>query len=168
MIYGNINNEFFDQQLAVLPKVLRAAISFLKDTDLVNHEPGRFELEMEGVPVILQVLDLQTARREHLRPEIHRKYIDVQFLAAGGPERAGYYNDDKTNVVEEDLLDTARDILFYQNNPAAAEGTIEMIPGTYAVYFPWDVHIPAVQTGETPAPIRKIVIKVPMEACVRD
>ncbi|ANU48801.1 DUF386 domain-containing protein [Enterocloster clostridioformis] len=165
MIFGNVNNEFFDQQIAVLPATLQSAIRFLKENDLAAHEPGRFDIELGGVPMILQLLDLNTAPRETLRPEIHRRNIDVQFLAAGGPERAGYYNDDQTNLVDEDLLDTPRDILFYRNNPNAPEGTIEMVPGTYAVYFPWDVHIPAVQTGAFPAPIRKIVIKVAMSAC---
>ncbi|MGN0372050.1 MAG: YhcH/YjgK/YiaL family protein [Enterocloster sp.] len=166
MFYGNVNNAMFDQQIAVLPRALQKAIRFLKDTDLAAHEPGKFEIELDGMPVILQVLDLTTAPRETLKPEIHRKNIDVQFLAAGGPERAGYYCDNGSNVVEEDLLDTPRDILFYKNNPEAAEGTIEMTVGTYAVYFPWDVHIPAVQTGAEPAPIRKIVVKVPMDACL--
>lgn len=166
MIYGNVSNAMIDQQIAVLPAPLQNAIRFLKDTDLAAHEPGKFDLELEGVPMILQVLDLTTAPRESLRPEIHRKNIDVQFLAAGGPEQAGYYSDDGTGQVDEDLLDTARDILFYKNQPSAAEGTIQMTVGTYAVYFPWDVHIPASQTGTAPAPIRKIVIKVPMDACL--
>lgn len=166
MIYGNVKNEKIEEQIAILPKALQSAVRFLRDTDLANHEAGKFEMELDGVPVILQVLDLETAPRETLRPEIHRKNIDVQFLAAGGPERAGYYSDDGTNVVDEDLLDTPRDILFYHNNPAAAEGTIEMTVGTYAMYFPWDVHIPAIQVGDSPAPIRKIVVKVPMEACL--
>lgn len=168
MFYGNVNNAMFEQQIAVLPKALQKAIRFLKETDLAAHEPGKFDIELDGMPVILQVLDLATAPRESLRPEIHRKNIDVQFLAAGGPERAGYYSDDGTNEVEEDLLDTPRDILFYKNNAAASEGTIEMTVGTYAVYFPWDVHIPAIQTGAAPAPIRKIVVKVPMAACLED
>ena len=123
-------------------------------------------MELAGVPVILQVLDLTTAARETLRPEIHRKNIDVQFLAAGGPELAGYYTDDGTNEVDEDLLDTPRDILFYKNHPSAPEGRIHMVPGTYAMYFPWDVHIPGIQEGENPAPIRKIVVKVPLKACL--
>lgn len=168
MFYGNVNNAMFEQQIAVLPEALKKAIRFLKETDLAAHEPGKFDIELDGMPVILQVLDLTTAPREALRPEIHRKNIDVQFLAAGGPERAGYYSDDGTNEVEEDLLDTPRDILFYKNNPAACEGTIEMNVGTYAVYFPWDVHIPAIQTGAVPAPIRKIVVKVPMAACLEN
>lgn len=166
MFYGNINNAMFDQQVAVLPKALRSAIRFLKETDLAAHEPGKFEMELDGVPVILQVLDLSTAPRETLRPEIHRTNIDVQFLAAGGPELAGYYSDDESNMVDEDLLDTPRDILFYHNNPDAPEGTIHMTVGTYAVYFPWDVHIPAIQAGSSPAPIRKIVVKVPLAACL--
>lgn len=166
MFYGNVNNAMFDQQIAVLPKALRSAIRFLKETDLAAHEPGKFEMELDGVPVILQVLDLTTAPRETLRPEIHRTNIDVQFLAAGGPELAGYYSDDESNMVDEDLLDTPRDILFYHNNPDAPEGTIHMTVGTYAVYFPWDVHIPAIQAGSSPAPIRKIVVKVPLAACL--
>lgn len=166
MFYGNVNNAMFDQQIAVLPKALRSAIRFLKETDLAAHEPGKFEMELDGVPVILQVLDLTTAPRETLRPEIHRTNIDVQFLAAGGPELAGYYSDDESNMVDEDLLDTPRDILFYHNNPDAPEGTIHMTVGTYAVYFPWDVHIPAIQAKSSPAPIRKIVVKVPLAACL--
>ena len=166
MFYGNVTTPMFQQQIAVLPKALQSAIRFLKETDLAAHEPGKFDLELDGVPMILQVLDLTTAPRETLRPEIHRTNIDVQFLAAGGPENAGYYSDDGSNEVEEDLLDTPRDILFYTNNPAAPEGTIRITVGTYAVYFPWDVHIPAIQAGPSPASIRKIVVKVPLAACL--
>lgn len=165
MIYGNINNSLFEQQLMVLPKPLKAAVRFLKDTDFESHEAGKFDIELEGTPMILQVLDLATAPRDALRPEIHRKNIDVQFLACGGPEQARYYNDDGSNIVDEDLLDTPRDILFYKNNMSVSEGTIEMTPGTYAVYFPWDIHVPAVQTAKEPASIRKIVIKVPLDSC---
>lgn len=166
MIYGNINNPKLEDQIALLPPVLGETLRFLKNTDLASHEPGVFNMELAGVPVILQVLDLTTSPRENLRPEIHRKNIDVQFLAAGGPELAGYYDDNGSNRVSEDLLDTPRDILFYENNPSAPEGRIHMVPGVYAMYFPWDVHIPAIQAGDAPAPIRKIVVKVPLSACL--
>ena len=108
MIYGNINSKHFEQELAILPRPLQNAIRILKDNDLANHEPGRFDLDFEGVPVILQVLDLTTAPRETLRPEIHRKNIDVQFLASGGPEEAGFYWDNGTSQIDEDLLDTQK------------------------------------------------------------
>lgn len=167
MIYGNLYNNQFEKQLAVLPVPLQNALRFLKENDMAAHEPGKFDIELGGVPMILQVLDLQTAPRETLRPEIHRKNIDVQLLAAGGPEEAGFYSDDGTNTVDEDLLDTPRDILFYHNNPDAPEGRIALRKGTFAMYFPWDVHIPAIQTGDKPAAIRKIVVKVPLDACMK-
>lgn len=166
MIYGNIYNEFFEQQKAILPAPLRAALTFLKENDMAAHEPGRFNIELDGTPMILQVLDLTTAPRQELRPEIHRKYVDVQLLAAGGPECAAFYDDDKSSFVDEDLLNTERDILFYKNKPASFEGTIAMTVGTYAMYFPWDIHVPACQAAGTPENIRKIVIKVPVEACL--
>lgn len=166
MIYGNIYKPMLEEQLAVLPAPLRNAIRFLKDNDMAAHEPGVFNIELDGLPVILQVLDLETKDREYLRPEIHRKNIDVQFLAKGGPEEAGFYSKDETGYVDEDLLDTPRDILFFCNDPEAPEGRIRLVPGSYAIYFPWDVHIPAIQAGDCPAAIRKIVIKVPLESCL--
>ena len=166
MIFGNIYKPMLEEQLAVLPGPLRNAISYLKDNDMAAHDPGVFNIELNGLPVILQVIDLETKNRKSLRPEIHRKTIDVQFLAAGGPEEAGFYSKDETGQVDEDLLDTPRDILFFRNDPEAPEGRIRLIPGTYAIYFPWVVHFPAVKAGENPAPIRKIVIKVPLESCL--
>ena len=167
MLYGNVNNEFFETQLKFLPAPLAAAIKFLKDTDLKNHEAGKFDIKLEGVDMILQVLDIETQPREKLRPEIHRKFIDVQFLCSGGPENAAYYNDDGTNIIEEDLLNSPRDILFYRNNPEVHESIINFEIGTFAVYFPWDVHVPAIAVNNIPSEIRKIVIKVPVKECLR-
>ncbi|MDD6222685.1 MAG: YhcH/YjgK/YiaL family protein [Lachnospiraceae bacterium] len=166
MLYGNVNNEFFEQQLKMVPKALEDALKFLRQEDLAHHEPGKFQIELDGVPMVLQVIDQSTAPRETLRPEIHRKNIDVQFLAAGGPEEAGFYSDDGAGEVDEDLLATPRDILFYKNDFTKPEGRIALTVGTFAVYFPWDVHIPAIQAGSEPAKIRKIVVKVPMDACL--
>ena len=167
MLYGNIHNEFFSSQLKLLPIPLASALRFLKDNDLTAHEPGKFEIHLEGVNMILQVLDLETKTRNELLPEIHRKYIDVQFLCSGGPENAAYYNDDGTNTIHENLLDSPRDICFYENNPNIREGLIPMEIGTFAVYFPWDVHVPAIAVDDKPAKIRKIVIKVPIDECIK-
>lgn len=158
MFVGHVNA---NEDLSVYPAALRRAIQCLKEMPLPTHEPGRFELD--GDKLILQVIDQNTAPRENQRPEVHRKYIDVQFLAAGGPEQIGWYPDLGDNEVEEELLET-RDIIFYKNNPKAKESRIVMTPGTYAVFFPWDVHIPAIEVNGESAPIRKIVLKVAMDS----
>ena len=38
MIFGNVRNEFFEQQAAVLPKPLCEALHVLKDMDLAGHD----------------------------------------------------------------------------------------------------------------------------------
>ncbi len=169
MIYGNINSSMYEQQRAVLPPLLGEVLRYLKETDLAAHEPGVFDLELLGEKLVLQVLDLKTSPREALRPEIHIKNVDVQFLASGGPEWAGFDAlGCKERKVSEDLLDTPRDILFYEDAGDQKEGRLFMEPGTYAMYFPWDVHIPAVAADGVVRPIRKIVIKVPVRALVNE
>ena len=167
MFYGNINNEFFDKQCSLMPKPLALCLNYLKENDMAKAEAGVYDLKLGNSDCILQVLDLQTNDRNNLRPEIHRKYIDVQFLASGGPEEAAFWSDDYSLEVDEDLLSTKRDILFYKNSDTTKEGRIYLTPGTYACYFPWDVHIPAIQVGKESKPIRKIVIKVPLEDCYK-
>ena len=167
MLYGNIDNEFFSVQLKLLPSPLASALQFLKDNDLNNHEAGKFDITLDGVNMILQVLDIETKERAELLPEIHRKFIDVQFLCSGGPENAAYYNDDGTNEIHENLLNSQRDICFYENNNNVREGLIPLEVGTFAVYFPWDVHVPAIAVDNVPAKIRKIVIKVPLAECMK-
>lgn len=168
MIYGNINSEFFEQQAAILPKPLCEALHYLKDADLVGHELGHFPIEIGGVPMILQVMEQETSPRETHYPEIHRKYIDFQMLVSGGPEYATFFTDRGEETVREDLLGSPRDILFYENRPetAAFESCVVMEPGAYALYFPWDVHVPGQCDVNGPKGFRKIVLKVPMAACL--
>jgi YhcH/YjgK/YiaL family protein len=168
MIYGNVNNEFFEQQAAVLPKPLKEALYCLKDMDLVHHETGAFPTEIGGVSMILQVMDLETKARATCNPEIHRKYVDLQLFVSGGPEVSTFFTDRGEEAVKEDQLDSPRDILFYENRPETAklEGSVIMEPGSYAIYFPWDVHIPGQCDANGPAKYRKIVLKVPVAACL--
>ena len=168
MIFGNINNEFFEQQAAVLPKALCEALHYLKEQDFVSHETGAFPTEIGGVPMILQVMDLETSPRQAHEPEIHRKYVDVQLFISGGPECASFFIDRGEETVHENLLDTPKDIVFYENRPETEkiEGRVVMEPGAYAVYFPWDVHIPGQCDADGPKNYRKIVLKVPMAACL--
>ncbi|NFT92771.1 DUF386 family protein [Clostridium botulinum] len=152
MIFGNIKS---NENISSYPKAIQNAIQYLKENDLVSMTPGRYELD--GDNMILQVLDVKTDDRYNLRPEVHRTYIDVQFLAKG-KEKIGCYPDKGDNEIDEDLLET-RDLIFYKNNENARETHLEMEEGSYAVFYPHDVHIPAIAKEESMT-IRKIVIKV--------
>ena len=156
MIYGNVNSEYFEQQAAVLPRPLCEALHYLKGEDLAGHETGAFPIEIAGVPMILQVMDLETSPREQHEPEIHRKYVDLQLFVSGGPEVSTFFVDGGKETVKTDQLDSPRDILFYENRPETAklEGRVVMEPGAYAVYFPWDVHVPGQSDEDGPKKYR--------------
>ncbi|MBS2904624.1 YhcH/YjgK/YiaL family protein, partial [Klebsiella pneumoniae] len=114
MIFGNIKA---NENVSSYQKAIQKAIQYLKENDLVNAVPGRYELD--GDNMILQVLDVETTERCNLRPEVHETYIDVQFLAKG-KELIGCYPDMGDNEVDENLLET-RDLIFYKNNENARE-----------------------------------------------
>ena len=164
MFYGCIHQRDLDKQLATFPKAIAAALAYVKENDMAAHEAGVFDISPEGIAMRLQVMDMETKPRGEARPEVHRKFVDVQFLAAGANEAAYVYADDGKNDVDEDQLDTPRDICFYKNRKDAPESMLLLTPGTFAVYFPWDVHVPGVCAGDSPERIRKIVIKVPVSA----
>ena len=152
----------------MLPAPLKKALHVLKDMDLANHETGAFPMALDGVEMILQVMDLETSPRDAHEPEIHRKYVDLQLLVSGGPEVHTFFPDGGKETVKDDRLDTPKDILFYENRPETAkiEGRVVLEPGDYAIYFPWDIHVPGQCDAEGPKAYRKIVLKVPVAACL--
>jgi YhcH/YjgK/YiaL family protein len=151
MIFGHVQHA--QSAFGWLPGPLQTALSHLRTTDFKAMPAGSYELQ--GKDITVQVFDLTTKTKAETRPEIHRKYIDVQFLVSGR-ERIGVAADSGNNVVAENLL-ADRDLLFYQ--AMENETTLEMFPGNFAVFLPSDVHRPGCQ-AEGPQAIRKVVVKV--------
>lgn len=71
-------------------------------------EPG--VVEIDGKNIYAQIIDLTTREAVENRPEVHRRYIDIQFLA-WGEEKIGIAIDTGNNKVSESLLEQ-RDIIF--------------------------------------------------------
>lgn len=163
MLSGNINET--PAAWDVYPEPIRRALRILASGAPRACKPGVYKLDEDRM--IMQVIEQKTAPRETLRPESHRRYIDVQFLAAGGPEQIGWYPDLGNNVTDEDLFDKPRDICFWKENPDSHESRIDMQVGNYCIFFPWDLHIPTIQVGDEPADIKKIVIKVELSTCLQ-
>lgn len=153
MIFGHISQPNPCQ----LPAAIETALNFLRTTDFSQLSPG--VVEIDGKTIFAQVIDLTTREPHENRPEVHRRYLDIQFLA-WGEEKIGIAIDTGNNEVSEELLEQ-RDIIFYHHSEN--ESFIEMVPGSYAIFFPQDVHRPACnKNGATP--IRKIVVKVAVSA----
>lgn len=73
----------------------------------------------------------------------------------------GYYPDKGDNEVLEELL-KEKDTIYYKENPASEETMLLMTPGTYAVFFPEDVHRPFCMV-EQPERVKKIVVKIDLD-----
>ena len=151
MIFGNVKD--LETTFAWLPKPLKTAVQHLKDTDFTALPVGNYDLQ--GKDIYVQVFDATTKPIAETRAEVHRQYIDVQY-SCNGKERMGFASDTGTLAVAEDLLE-ARDLLFYTG--MENESTLTMTPGSFAVFFPSDVHRPGCLLDQ-PASVRKVVIKV--------
>ena len=140
-----------------LPAAIEKALDFLRTTDFNALEPGRCRNRRQEY--LCANYRFNHTRSVENRPAVHRRYIDIQFLA-WGEEKIGIAIDTGNNKVSESLLEQ-RDIIFYHDSEH--ESFIEMIPGSYAIFFPQDVHRPACNKNATTA-IRKIVVKVALAA----
>jgi len=150
MIFSSIHNSL---EKGACPPVVKEAVDFFRSTDFSTYEDGEYEIS--GRDLFFQVRDIMTLPVEKARPEVHRKYIDVQFLFKG-KERIGVVADDGGNQVDEDLLEE-RDLLFYRD--VEGETFINMKEGDFCVFFPSDVHRPACERDGS-SEIRKIVYKI--------
>ncbi len=151
MIFGHVND--LESTFAWLPKPLKRVVEHLKQTDFSALPAGNYDLQ--GKDIYVQVMDLTTKPRTETRPEVHRQYIDVQFLCHGA-EKIGVASDTGNNTLADNLLEQ-RDLLFYTG--MENESTLTMTPGSFAIFFPSDVHRPACAVDQ-PAAIRKVVAKV--------
>ncbi|MGL5693831.1 MAG: YhcH/YjgK/YiaL family protein [Peptostreptococcaceae bacterium] len=153
MIYGNLNN---DKDLMVfLPEAIKKGIAFLKETDLLNCEAKEYEIQ--GREIYANVIDTRTKSKEDIRPEVHRKYIDIQCLCNGN-EIIGFSRDCDENVVDEEILE--KDLIFYSE--VKNETELVLSPNDYVILFPEDVHRPAYTNNEH-EDIRKVVVKISVD-----
>ncbi len=150
MFFGNINQLGIEN---IYPVPIRKALEYLKAHDFTVMQTGVYEID--GKNIYAQVMDAQTDTVDRKKPEVHRQYVDLQY-SPGGNEKIGVAVDGGKNIVAENLFEE-RDILFYTD--VLNESFITMEAGSFAVFFPWDIHRPACAINE-PASIRKVVVKI--------
>jgi biofilm protein TabA len=143
----------WDKEKHLYPEAIQQGVEFIRNNDVLSMEPGKYPIQGDDLFALIQ--EMTTAPKAERRPESHRNYTDIQYLASGseiiGVARAG-----EGNIVEEDLLDE-KDIVFYSE--VQEETDVILSPGMFAVFFPADVHRPGCSVTAD-VPIRKVVIKI--------
>ncbi len=148
MFFGHIANYNPKQY----PKAIQFALDYLKNTDFDAMATGVYELK--GRQIFVQVLDLDTKAKSAYQPEVHRNYLDVQYLHRGREIMAASIDSGNNPIAV--AYDPARDIQHYAE--VANENEFHCVEGNFAVFFPEDTHRTAIYDG-TPT-IRKVVVKI--------
>lgn len=128
------------------------AFAFLRENDPDMLELRRYDID--GDNLYATVSEYITKNEEDALYEAHRKYIDIQYVAAGRELIGIAPLSGKKETLE--AYDDSRDIEFFtvskgENRPA--------IPDRFFILFPHDAHRPGLKDGEN-SPVRKIVVKV--------
>lgn len=135
---------------AVLYRGLGERIALALTAVQTPREPGRYELDSDKVFVLVQ--HYQTKPLAEGKWETHRKYIDVQFVAAG-VERIGWTPVNRLALTQP--YDEAKDIAFYQGTG----DFVTVSAGMFMILFPEDAHMPGIALDAS-VPVTKAVVKV--------
>ncbi len=132
-----------------LHPLLERAFVFLR-TELPEDAPdGR--MDIDGDRMFCLVSTGQGKGRADARLEAHRRYIDLQFVLSGADVMG--WKPLKRCLSPESDFDAERDIVFFRDD---AEAWRTVPEGSFALFFPDDVHAPMGGEGL----IRKAVIKI--------
>ena len=128
----------------LFPKV----VEYLQNTDFVNQEPGRVNIEGNKLFANHSVAHGKTVDEAKL--ETHDAMIDIQ-IPLSCPEVMGFTPRQHLSDAE---YNAQKDITFYADRP---EQYITVHPGEFVIFFPQDGHAPCI----TPVPeFKKIIFKV--------
>lgn len=156
---GNWNataDEFLDKktfaiQYSKSPKLWNKAFTFLREKDLLNLEPGRYEIDGENLYAI--VLEYATKDKDDTKFEAHKKYADIQYVIRG-KELIGIT--DLSTTKELIPYDIEKDIGFFTTNKDEYKVATNE---NYFIFFPHNSHRPSIKVDEN-TDVKKIVLKV--------
>ncbi|MFZ4592524.1 MAG: YhcH/YjgK/YiaL family protein [Ignavibacteria bacterium] len=126
------------------------AIKYILNTDFRNKESGKYELEGDELYYIVN--EYRTKSEFETVPELHKKYIDIQYLSEGA-ERIGYAPYSRQKVFKK--YNNENDIAFYKS----AMSYITLTKGMFAIINTMELHQPGILLKE-PEYVKKIVFKV--------
>ncbi len=131
---------------------LSRGFDFLRSTKLDELPDGKVQIDGERLFAI--VAHDQGRGRDGAILEVHRKYIDIQYVISGN-ELIGWQPLATCKTVKQ-AYDSATDLAFFLDRSSS---WFELAPRSFAIFFPEDAHAPLAAQG----PVHKVVVKVSVE-----
>lgn len=157
MILGHA--DFIARENAFLSPALQKGLAYIARTDFSALAAGRQEIDGDAVYAV--VLDYLPEPMDKRRAEVHRKYIDIQYIVSGEELIGQAFLKDNLTPCEDLLAD--KDALLF--DAVEGESMLHMTAGMYAIFFPWDIHRPGCESVPG-THVRKVVVKVRVEGAV--
>ena len=128
-----------------------AAFNYLRTADLHSLTAGRHEIDGERLYVVVN--RVPGKGREGAKFEVHRRYIDIQFCVSGTDEMAWRALPSCSKPTAE--FNEEHDYCLYED---AAETWLTVPPGSFAIFFPQDVHAPLGGQGDLVKAVMKVAV----------
>lgn len=133
-----------------LSERVKKGIEFIQNNDLGSIEPGKHIIDGENIFASVDVYN--TRRKVDSNPEIHKKYLDIQYIISGS-ELMGYAPSDNQQIVTE--YNSDKDIAFLTGDISF----FDFKQNHFAIFFPEELHMPCIMKSES-QPVKKVVVKV--------
>lgn len=151
MIYSSIHA---NDDWSKYPAAIQRALTYVTTTDVASLPPADYPIE--GDKMYAKVFDNTSKPVAGSHPELHKKYIDIQFFV-NGSELMGICPKKK----DYEIVESHEDQDLYFVGDVEGEQFLRMEPGDYIILFPNDVHRPGIAENESQV-YRKVVVKVSM------
>lgn len=150
MIVTNLNNPLVESYKKTHPR-FEAAFEALKKLVAEDAADGKYEID--GKNIFASISTYQTKPTAEKKFEIHKDYIDIQYIVSGREIMGNEALDELTP-----MGDYKPDAQFFYLNDNYDK--IYLSAGELAVFFPNEPHGPGIAVDETPSTVKKIVVKV--------
>lgn len=157
MIIGSMDT--LDENHVDYPAIIQKALDYLREHDFTQMADGKYPIA--GDKCFANVQRYTTRPEKDCKPETHRKFVDIQFIAEG--EEFMGWCPLSPDLEEEAPYDAERDVTFYK--ALVPDSSIVLSPGCFAVLYPEDVHRPQASVVEdVPGKVTKVVVKVAIDS----
>ncbi|WP_417763333.1 YhcH/YjgK/YiaL family protein [Shewanella sp.] len=136
---------------------LAIALDFIATTDFSKLSKGVHKIDGDKLLAIIN--EYETKPQDQEMFEVHRRYVDVQYVISGH-EEFGYQplTDQAADIPYNAEYDFAK---FDYSKHSDKAHFMPLNPSVFAIFFPSDMHMAA--TLDTPVAVRKVVMKVQLD-----
>lgn len=131
----------------------RDAFAFIARATREDLPAGRYELDGDKLFATIQEYDTKVSA--DARFEGHRRYIDIQYILRG-EELMLVCSDANTSPTT--AYSDEKDVIFFAD-PTSPSASI-VGAGAFGIFYPWDLHKPGLTPDGTPAPVKKVLVKI--------